>query len=230
MTAKDIERIIKAVPKEGNSRPRSWLTEEDEKTIAALFSHRHGPLQAVCQDIYVEEAHIGVRGTFKNHETGRCGGEFYRIIKVRRGEIVIYHDNLWLGCKVRYLGIGRKWHRECERRYRAFGVAEVTLDAGGEAGGYVWAREGFEIKGSTGRVLGFWQEVEDNICLLRKYKCISERSLNRWQRDLASGRISTVSQLARLGCRNYWVDKKGRRCWAGKMLLLHLTWEGYKKL
>jgi len=203
------------------------LSARSEREIIALFSHSHGPLLPIRMKVLLCGRCVVVDGWFKNCETGRSAGEFYRELRVRKGEIVIHHGGIRLTPSVRNSGWGRKWFKECERRYREFGIASISTRAGSD-GGYVWAREGFSL--ATAGQESFWTYVDKRLLCLHEEELIDAKTLVRWERDISSGRICTVAQIMRLGQRTRWVDSDGHRCWPGKLLLIGSGWNGVKRL
>jgi len=229
MTARTLQRIISTHqralkgPRDGTE---GQLSARSENEIRTLFSHSHGPLLPIKLEVCSNGETVIVNGRFKNSKTGRGAGEFYRELKVRKGEIFIHHNNFRISPTLRGLGWGHKWFAECERRYREFGIVAISIEAGSDVGGYVWAREGFSLTDQGQKV--FWPNVLWRLRCLHEEDVIDERTLRRWERGIASKRISTVQDVMCLGRWRRWVDGEGRWCWPGKLALIEIDWDGFK--
>jgi len=216
MTARTLRRIIATRQMSGAS----------ERALIALFDHSHGPLLPIKIEACSDGEVVIVNGFFKNRDTGRRAGQFYRELKVRRGEIFIHHNNFHVTPALRSLGWGRKWFTECERRYQEFGIAAISIEAGSDVGGYVWAREGFSLTDSGQG--DFWHDIQKRLRCLHGGGFIDERTLRRWERGIANRRINTVQDVMCLGRWRRWIDEEGYWCWPGKLLLIGSCWDGFK--
>ena len=205
------------------------LDLKNRQRIAQLYEHRHGHLEASVTWADVSEVWrdaIVIRGEFIVH--GEACGTFERHLIECNGCVSMQHHKISLDEGFRDRGLIQWWSRECERRYSEFGIQEIDLWAI-EAGGYVWAREGFSL-GAGEPLPQFWESLQEKVEDLIEQGHIRASTARRWGREIGRGKISTIQQVMCLGSRKCWYDKSGRRCWPGKMLLLDSEWQAVKAL
>ena len=249
--AKAPRRAAKATPRSGHAPisalavlhdlTKERVSERLGEQFRYLLAHEHGELASVVDgvtfvenDSYWPEGNaIVAKGRFVKRGSQEDVGDFECHLDARGDDkehpkLTLYQDSFYLADQVKDRGWGTTWWRKCEARYRDGGIKSIRLLAGGEAGGYFWAKEGFVP--SDEDFWEFWNSLEDRLGELVSKGTISEATHRRWNRDADEGRLSSVAQVVRLGYRSSWRDDQGRRCWPGKMLLLDTEWEAIKIL
>jgi len=197
------------------------------RELKALFEHEHGKLCAVVSVISFNEEGITIEGHFETRR-GKFVGRFCRVLTTPENELRMEHEEFTIYSPWCNHGWGAEWYRECERRYREFGIDSITLGAGHSHGGYVWAREGF-VFGGKRQVENFWQDQECVISRLEREEHISIHQAERWRRLIRLEELDTPQKILQLGRRQRW--QRGKHTfWPGKYLLWGSKWEGIKVL
>lgn len=178
-------------------------------------------------EIALVDDEVRVKGHFQT-DSGSLAGHFVCFMREDEGALQIEQNDLLIFTPWRAYGFGGAWYKECERRYRSFGITRVTLCAAGEHGGYFWAREGFVFL-SEKTCNDFWQRAQHVLTALKEAEYISEGQAGRWRRLAEQGELDKPQKILRLGYRQIW--RYGQhRMWPGKRLLLGSLWEGEKTL
>jgi len=197
------------------------------RELKTLFEHEHGKLRAMVNEVSFADEQISITGRFET-QRGTSAGGFERVLTTPEDKLRMEHEDCRIFSPWCDHGWGAEWYRECERRYREFGIDFIALGAGHSHGGYVWAREGFTFE-SRRQVENFWQDQECVISRLERDGHVSLHQAERWRRLIREDELDTPQKILNLGRRQCW--QKGKHTfWAGKYLLWGSKWEGIKIL
>lgn len=164
-------------------------------------------------------------------ENGRQVGSFSR--EVRSDSV--YHALFQIQGRARSTGFGTKFIEASFDAYASQGIKHVDVSAGLDAGGYQWAKMGFEFK-DRDKVRAAQDAVSYNRIKLRaavQAGHIPQALLDEFLRQLESGMLTSPSQIAAWGRNTTWTDRRADKehtLWLGKEALLGAGWSGRKKL
>ena len=103
------------------------------------------------------------------------------------------------------------------------------MSAGDKLGGYVWAREGFEL-GASNSIEWLWRERKGTLLWMCRRRYISREEYEHFCDLFERGRVKNLRAVLRLGRDKPWTDKQGREWWVGKRLLTGSEWDGELRL
>lgn len=139
-----VEDVLRHVPK---TFDESWLRE--------AWAGGHGRLRLrarvdeVQSTIKLTERSLsgsaGIGGAIVKRSGGRAGTVSRNVTLSPNGRLNVYHAYLKLNESLHRTGFASRFNEDAYRRYAAAGVDDVTVTAALSAGGYVWARTGFEF-------------------------------------------------------------------------------------
>src|ERR1035438_9509220 len=179
MTARTLLRIL-----------ASGRDPKNRRKIIALYEHHHGRLEASVTWADVSDDAIVFSGEFI--VDGESCGTFERHLNEYNNYVIAEHKKICLDEGFRDRRLLQCWSRECERRYSEFGIKEINLWAV-EAGGYVWAREGFSL-GAGETLSQFWESLTEKLETLIGQGYVRASTVQRWGRETKKGKISTMQQ------------------------------------
>lgn len=160
-------------------------------------------------------------------------GAWRRRASLVKGRLEVAHESLFLHRRSAGRGFGRAWVDESIRRYREHGVNAVTLEAGANQGGYVWAEYGFDFNGvrpgPTGCVPDRMRDFHEMALDERETwmsalgdPCNADTSI-----EWALSEPLRPSEVANLGKPT---DARRDQCWPGKRILMGSVWAGRLEL
>ena len=145
-----------------------------------------------------------------------------RILEWENGRV--HHGLLWLDEPLQGKGFATRLNEAMFRQYKVSGFTYVTVHAGLDKGGYVWAARRFDWDGNA--------RVQATTALERLWKVAARRGttaeerrlLGEMEARLARGDIPKPRELSQLG------RTPGAHTWLGKEGMLGSSWKGRKDL
>lgn len=227
-------------------RPPRLRLDGSAEEYAAALSYTDGRSGAWVRSVSdTRHRRVDVRGYLVSD--GRVVGSFDREFDREGG--VVHHHSLNIAAGAQGAGVGRDFMERSLAAYRTCeALTAVEVSAGGQVGGYAWARH-FDFLGPSlsGRIFRMDDpRAEAAVAVWASYggrerlavACEDGRcSWDVWSRceeffgALRDGRVPTPTptQIAAFGAADRWVGA-GRTMWPGKAILLGSEWRGIRKL
>jgi hypothetical protein len=166
----------------------------DESWLRSTWSGGHGrlrlraALQEVTSSATLTEGSLSATARISGKITRRSGtpvGTVTRRVDLHpNGRLGVYHAYLKLDDTVHRSGFASRFNDSAYRAYGRAGVDDVTVSAALSAGGYVWARTGFELApvgagGAAAEALERARSLRSLVETARSRETISAREFNQ---------------------------------------------------
>lgn len=193
----------------------AWQADLEKEVFAAL----PGEVEAKVTEITGDASTARLILDFLDPVTGRIVGSAKRIFTRIKGRLSVIHDHLVLESRWQGKGVGSAFNRLMEKRYRAWGVKEIHLDANIDVGGYAWAKAGYD-----------W-DPEWTVARAEVLKILATLEpgdqVTRWAADVESKPMEEWPLPYDLAMYGY---TPGALEWNGRTVMLKAYWAGRKLL